>query len=119
MKYPNIIYGYIEPRKDHPKSGKIRYTGSDQRGGERMMDFAGHDHGYVGPWIKELRAEGLVPEVVILCQTNWVKKDLFELENNIGVAYDTFNDLNFLKAGVFPPNMKGTKWTPERKAAQS
>ena len=112
MFFPNYIYGYIEPRPEHPKFGIVRYSGSDQVGGKRMKNFAKHDHGKVGPWIEELALDGLKPKIIILCQTSLAGAELFVLEDELCLTYDTFNDLNDLRPGVWPPNTKGKKLGP-------
>jgi hypothetical protein len=107
----NFIYGYIDPR-----NGQLRYVGLSSVGITRPLRFTGHA-AHCLSWIKNLKADNLVPEIEILEEypdsINF--NDLGE-EETWYIAYFKSIGCDLTNIALGGNGNKGLKHTPETKA---
>ena len=95
----NLIYGYVEPRREHPKFGKIRYVGSGKTDHRPNDYLPGHDFGIVGPWIR--KCGGFVPWILIEeLHSEMTRSEVYDIETKwiahfkaLGLADKNLKDL--------------------------
>jgi len=117
MKEKTYIYGLIEPM-----TNELRYIGKtiniNRRYRRHINEVDLHDS-YKDRWIRKLKKNGLVPEIIII---DYVKTDEWQYWEMFYIEYFKFLgcDLtNGTKGGDEPPSTKGRKHTEESKLKMS